>query len=145
MPDAIGRIEIFAPEAGHGVAIEAIGAKVFHEAGGCFGEWLAFIARSCIPRHNRKQNMHSTAMKIADHLPHARYASRQIAHHVVLVSVVDAYIRVDRPEEDGIDTAVTFGDIVKITIDRVLIGDRIVKIAVLNHRLRLHERTLPPG
>jgi hypothetical protein len=53
-----------------------------------------------------KQDAHSPAVKVVNHLANARNAARHRANHVVLIPVVDAHVRIGRPDEHGIDSAV---------------------------------------
>ena len=84
-------------------------------------------------------------MEIADHLADAGRAAGQVAQQVVLVAIVDADVRVNRPKQDGVDSAVAFVEVIEIAIDRVLAGDRVVEIAVFDHALRLDIRPLCPA
>src|SRR3954453_13127804 len=83
-------------------------------------------------------------MKLADHLLHARKATWQIAEQIVFITIVDADVRIDGPEQDRIDPTVSLDKVVKITIDGVFSGDRIVEIAIFNHCLWLNECALRP-
>lgn len=67
-------------------------------------------------------------MEIGDHLFHAGNATGHTANHVVLVAVIDAHVRVGRPDQDGVDPAVSLLEIVDITVDGVLAQDGIIKV-----------------
>ena len=83
-------------------------------------------------------------MELVDHFADARDAARQIAVHIVLIAIVDADVRIDGPEQNGVDAAVALVDVVEIAIDRVFARDRVVEIPILDHHLRLNERRLAP-
>ena len=83
-------------------------------------------------------------MEVRNHLLHAGDAARHAANQVVLIAIVDSHVWICRPDQDGIDSAVPLFEIVEVTIDGVLAGDRIVEVAILNHHLRLHETGLRP-
>ena len=59
--------------------------------------------------------------------------------------VIDADVRIDGPDQDGVDAAVSLLQIVEIAIDGVLAGFGIVEVAVLDHHLRLDEARLRPA
>ncbi len=126
------------------VAVDAVGADLLHELGDRIGPVCSGIACSLIPHHHRKEDAHAAAMKVGDHLFHAFDAAGHGAHHVVLIAVVDAHVRIGRPDENRIDAAVSLLEVVEIAIDRVLAGDRIVEVAVVHHHLRLNEAGLGP-
>jgi len=83
-------------------------------------------------------------MKIGNHLPHARYTSGHAANHVMLVPVIDAHIRIRRPDQHRINAAISLFEIVEISIHRIFVGYRIVKIAVFHHHLWLNKTGLGP-
>ena len=78
-------------------------------------------------------------MKVANHLPHSGHSARHAADQIVLVAVIDAHVRIGRPDQHRVDSAVALFQIIEIAIDGVLARDRIVEVAVLNHHLRLNE------
>ena len=83
-------------------------------------------------------------MEVRDHLAYPRHAARHGPNQVVLIAVVDAHVRIRRPDQHCIDSAVALFKIVEITVDRVSVRDRIVKIAVFHHHLRLEKARLGP-
>ena len=97
-----------------------------------------------IPHHHREQNAHAAAMEVGNHLANSRNAARHAANQVVLVAVVDAHVRVGRPDQDRIDSAEALVEIVEVAVDGVLARDRIVEVAVVDHHLRLDETGLRP-
>src|ERR1039458_3853224 len=83
-------------------------------------------------------------MEVCDHLFHAGDPSRHGTDHIELVSVVDAHVRIRRPNQYRVNSSVARMQIVEIAIDRVLPGNRIIEITILNHHLRLNEAALSP-
>ena len=61
-------------------------------------------------------------MESFNHLPQGGDAAGQVARQVPLVAVVDAYIRIDGPDQHAVDAAVALVEIVQVTIDCVLSG-----------------------
>ena len=51
---------------------------------------------------------------------------------------------IDGPEQDGVDPAVALVDVVEVAIDGVFAGDRVVEVAIFDHRLRLDVGRLRP-
>ena len=140
----VGGFDELAAEAGHGVAVDAVGPKFGHELSGGFGEWLAFVVGAGVPGHDGEQHFHAVCVEVVDHRTHAGDAAGKVAHHVVLVAVVDADVRVDGPQQDGVDAAVAFVEVVEIAIDRVLAGRDVEEVAIFDHALRLDEGLLRP-
>ena len=91
-----------------------------------------------------QNTLHAAAVKIVDHLLQAGDAAGHVARQIVLVAIVDADVRIDGPDQHAVDAAVALFQIVEIAVDRVLAGDRIVEVAILDHHLRLHEVALRP-
>src|SRR5579859_7094380 len=83
-------------------------------------------------------------MEVRNHLAHARNASRHRPDQVVLVAVIDPHIGIGRPDQNRVNSAVSFFQIVEIAIDGVAVRYRIVEIAVLYHHLWLEETGLGP-
>src|SRR5438105_11560226 len=83
-------------------------------------------------------------MKIRHHLFQSLHTAGHGARHVMLVSIVDACVWINRPNEYGIDPAVTLLEVIEIAIDCVFARDRIVEIAVVHHHLRLDKAMLTP-
>jgi hypothetical protein len=83
-------------------------------------------------------------MEVIDHPPQAGDAAGQVPCQVPLIAVVDADIRIYRPDEHAIHAAIALVEIVQVPRDRVLSGCRIVEIAFFRHRLRLDEVALRP-
>ena len=67
-----------------------------------------------------------------------------VVEQVELVAVVDANVRINRPDEHRIDAAVALVEIVQIAVDGVARANRIVEVAVLDHHLRLDKTALRP-
>src|SRR5580658_9823692 len=142
-----GLVGCRAVSAGHpveGIAVHAIRANFGHKLGGRDPIWLAHVARAGVPRHAREEDPHTAAMEILDHLAQGWDPARQIASQVPLIAVVDSYIRINRPDQHAIHTAVALVDIAQVAIDRILSGGRIVEIALLGHHLRLNKIALRP-
>ena len=62
----------------------------------------------------------------------------------MLISVIDAHVRIGGPDEHRVDSAIALLDIIEITIDGVFMGDRIVEISILHHHLWLKKARLRP-
>jgi len=127
MVDAIRSIEIFVPKSHHRVAVDAIRVDLLKQFRRRGRERFALIACARIPGHHGKQHVNAAALKVADHFPDTFNAARQITQQVVLIAIIDADIRVDGPEQHGIDSAVALRHIFQIAIDRVFSRDRIIK------------------
>ena len=69
-----------------------------------------------------KEDAHAAAMKVGDHLSNAFDAAGHGLDHLELVAVVDAHVGVGRPDEDGVDSAIAFFEIVEVAIDGVTPG-----------------------
>ena len=63
---------------------------------------------------------------------------------VVLVPVVDAYVRVGGPHQHRINAVVTGAEVVQVLVDRVLLRVRVPKEAVVGHHLGLYVGVLGP-
>ena len=61
-----------------------------------------------------------------------------------MIAIVDADVRIDVPEQHAVDAAVTALQVVEVTLHGVAARDRIVEIAILDHRERVHEIALRP-
>ena len=83
-------------------------------------------------------------MKVCDRLPHSRYASGHRANEIVLVAIVDSHIWVRGPDEHGINTAVSFLQVIEITVHGVAARNWIIEVTVVNHHLRLEKTGLGP-
>src|SRR6201987_5994591 len=137
MADLIGSKRISKRHAVLRVSVDAICSDFRHYAGDRIRPRHARMPCALIPHHHRKQDTHSATMEVRNHLAHARYATRHGADHVVLVAVVDSHVRVRRPDDHGVYSAVSLLEIIKITVDRVAVRYWVVEIAVLHHHLRL--------
>ncbi len=62
----------------------------------------------------------------------------------MLVPVVGSHVRISGPDQHGIDPAVSFLQIIEVPIHGIATGNRIVKIPILHHHLRLEETRLRP-
>ena len=78
-------------------------------------------------------------MEVGNHLLHAGDASGHAADQVVLIAIVDSHVWIGWPDQDRVDAAVALFNVVEIAVYGVLPGDRIIKVTILNHHLRLHE------
>jgi hypothetical protein len=83
-------------------------------------------------------------MKVGDHLLERGNPSGHVAEVIELAAIVYADVRVSVPDEDAVNTAVPFLQVIEIPLDRVLPSDGIVEVVVLNHHLRLHVAALRP-
>src|SRR5579875_2222401 len=83
-------------------------------------------------------------MEIRNHAANSRDAARHIVKKIELVAIVDAHVRVCRPDQHCIDSPKPLIQIVEIAVDRVSARRRIEEIPVLYHQLRLHEAALRP-
>ena len=83
-------------------------------------------------------------MKVRNHLAHARHATRHVAEQVVLIPAVNADIGVSVPDQDRVNAPVTFLEVVQIAVYGVLPCRGIIKVAVLDHHLRLDKGLLSP-
>ena len=126
------------------VSVDAVRSDFRHRAGNCIWPRHARIPRALIPHHHRKQHAYPAMMEIRNHLPHARYAARHGADHIVLVAVVDSHVRIRGPDEHRINSAVSLFQVIEVTIYRVAVRHRIVEITVLHHHLRLEKAGLGP-
>src|SRR6266852_2182752 len=126
------------------VAVNSVCSDFCHQTGNRIWPRHSRIPRALVPHHHWKKDAYSATVEIRNHLSHARNASRHRTDHVVRVAVVYAHVRVRGPDEDSVDSAVSFFQIVQITTDRVAVSDRIVEIAVLHHHLRLEKAGLRP-
>src|SRR5713226_2930446 len=79
------------------------------------------------PRIVRDLSGIGTAIEVGNHLLHAGDTSGHAANHVVLIAVIDTKVRVGRPDQDSIDSAVPLFEIVEVTLNGVLARDGIVK------------------
>ena len=95
-----------AADAAHRVAVDAVGADGLHVAGGGVPERHALRPRAHVPGHDREEHADAAAVEVGDHLPQARQPAGHVVQQVVLVAVVDADVRIDRPDQHGIDAAV---------------------------------------
>ena len=66
-------------------------------------------------------------MEVGNHLRTPATPPGMAADQVVLIAIVDAHIRISRPDQDGIDAAVALFEIVEVSVHRVLARDRIVE------------------
>src|ERR1700728_585710 len=83
-------------------------------------------------------------MEGGNHLLHTGNTSGHAANHLMLIAIIDSHVWVRWPDQTRLNSTITLFEIVKITIHGVLACDRIIKIPVLNHHLRLHETRLCP-
>src|SRR5580704_2396814 len=83
-------------------------------------------------------------MEVIHHFAHTWGAARQGTNQVVLIAVINPHVRIGGPDEDRIDATNSVLQIVKVAIDRVFAGYRIIKISLLDHHLRLHEGRAGP-
>ena len=120
MADGGGGVAELDGNAGEGVAVDPVGGDRFHIAGGGLAERHALGPRADVPGHHRKEHPHAVAVEIVDHFLHAVQSARHVVEQVVLVAVIDADVRIDRPDQHRIDPAVTCFQIVEIAINRVL-------------------------
>ena len=127
--------------AGRGFGAAADGGQVL---GDNFVMGAALLPRALVPGHVGEQDAHAALVKIRHHLFDPRDAAGHIAEAIELVAVVDADVRVYRPDEHSVDPAVALLQIVKVSIHGVSSRHRIVEVAVLHHHLRLDETALRP-
>ena len=126
------------------VAIDAVRSDFRHQRGDRLGPRFTRVARALVPHHHGEQNAYSPPVKIRDHLANTGNSARHGTNHVMLISVVDAYVRISRPDQDGIDPAVTIQSVIDVPINRIAVSNRIVEKAVLYHHLGLQETRLRP-
>ena len=62
----------------------------------------------------------------------------------MLVAIIDAHIRVSRPDEHSVDAAKPLLQIIEVAVDGIFAGDRIIEISLLDHHLRLDKGRLCP-
>src|SRR5690348_13630523 len=79
------------------VAVDAIGANLFHQLRDGLRPWLTGIARALIPHHHREEHANAPAMEICNHLLDSRNASLHEANHVVLIAIVYSHVGISRP------------------------------------------------
>ena len=60
----------------------------------------------------------------------------------VEASSLAEFLRIRVPDQDRVDTSVTFLEVVKITVHRIAASDEIIEVAVLDHHLGLDETRL---
>src|SRR5208283_6078121 len=99
----------------------------------------AGIPCSLVPHHHRKKDTHAVAMEVGDHLLHAGNTTGHAANHVVLISVVNSHVRVSWPDQNRINTAVAFLEVVEVSVYGVLPWDGIIEEPILHHHLGLHK------
>src|SRR5580698_1968146 len=97
-----------------------------------------------VPQNNWKYHLDAATMKVSDHLLNFDNTSRHITKQVILITIVDSDIGIYRPDQYGINTAVALLEIIQIFIYRIFSGDRIVKVTIFDHHLRLDKTGLRP-
>ena len=127
------------------VAVDAVGADRAHALGDRIRPRHARIVRALVPQHHREQHPHAAAMEVRDHAAHALESPGHVLEHVELVAIVDAEVRVRRPDQYRVDATVAALEVVEVAVDRVATGARVVERAIMDHHLRLDERRLRPG
>ena len=129
----------------HGVAVDAVGAGFgeFTGEGGPVG--LGGGAGAAVPGHGGEEDADAAAVEVGDHLANGGEAAGEVAEVVELAAVVDADVGVGVPDEDAVDAAVAFVEIVEVAVDGVATGGGVVEVAVLDHHLGLDEGALGPG
>ena len=83
-------------------------------------------------------------MEVIHHFAHTWNAARHGADQVVLVAIIDAHIRIGRPDKNCIDAAKSLLEIIEVAVNRVFAGNRIIEISLLDHHLRLDKGRLRP-
>src|SRR5579875_58863 len=83
-------------------------------------------------------------MEIRYHLFDAGEATWHAHDHVELIAVVNAHVRISRPNKYCINTTVAPFQIVKVTVYSVFFCHRIMEVAILHHHLRLNKTALFP-
>ena len=144
MSDRIGSGPESPGDSAKRVTVDAVRSHFRHQFCGCLPVRGAYVARALVPRHEGEENLDSAAMKIGDHLLDPCDAPRQGTNHVVLVAVVNANIRIHRPDEHGVNATVTLLQIVQVSINGVMSRAGVVEEAVFDHHLRLDETGLRP-
>src|SRR6266481_2486242 len=139
MSDALRGLSIGAWHSVLRVPIDAVRSDLRHQGSNRVGPGFSRVARSLVPHHHGEENANAALVKIRDHLTYSGDASWHAANHVVLVAVVDAYVGISRPDQDGIDSSETLHRVIDVPVNRIPVRDRIVKKAVLDHHLRLNE------
>ena len=140
----IGRILECARHAVVGIAVDTVGAdllgKTYHRLPIRYTLGLGAV----VPRHRRQEHLHAATMKIGHRLLQPFDAARHGTRQRGLVTVVDADVGIDIPDEHAVDAAVALLQIIQIPVHRVFSGDRVVEISILHHHLRVHEIALRP-
>ena len=144
MPDGVSSVAELDGNAIHRVAVDPVGVDFLHIASGGLAQRHAFGPRADVPRHDGKQHPHAAAMEVGHHLFDAGQPAGHVAEQVVLVAIVDADVRIDRPDQHRVDPAVASRQIVEVAVHRVLTELGIIEVPLFDHHLRLDEVALRP-
>src|ERR1700761_9462784 len=144
MPDAIGSEGECQRHAVLGIPVYAVRVDLLHDLGDGIGPGLPSLTSPLIPHHHGKKYALSAFMKVLHHLANTGQAAGHGPNHVMLITVVDSYVRIGGPDQHRVDASVSLLQIVQITVYGVFLSYRIVKISILHHHLRLNEFRLRP-
>jgi hypothetical protein len=92
-------------DAFEGVKVDAVGADLFQELRECDPGRRGFLARAGIPGKDGEKNLDVVAVKIVDEFFQRGEATGKVAKEIELVTIIDAEVGIDVPEEDGVDGA----------------------------------------
>lgn len=87
-----------------------------------------------------EQDVDTTGMEGLHKGSNALQASRQVAHKVKLVAVVDANVWVSGPHQDRVDASILRLQAVQVRVNQVLTRGDIEEGQVMHHHLRLIKR-----
>ncbi len=145
MADVVGCLAELAADAVHRIAVDSVGADGLHVTRGRDAQRHVLRSRAHVPWHNREEHANVPAVEIGDHLAQPRQAAGHVVQQVMLIAIVDADVRIDRPDEHGINAAIAGLQVVEIAIDRVFARHGVVEVPLFDHNLGLDEATLRPG
>src|ERR1022692_4909525 len=112
------------------VTVNAVGTNFRHPLGNRLRPWFTRIAGTLIPHHHGKQNPNTVLMKGRDHLPDTIKTAGHRGNRIELVTIIDSNVGVNRPQKNGVYTAIALIDVGQIPTNGIFPYVRIVQIAI---------------
>ena len=105
---------------------------------------VGLLFRACIPGEEWKKNFYAATVKLLDEMMQARDSSGEILQQFELITIVDAEIGIDMPDQNRIDLTETLLGLVQKTVNGVFTSVRVVETAIPDENLHLQENVLRP-
>jgi len=77
-----------------------------------------------VPEHDRQQHPYATPVELRHHLAQAGQAARHVAPKIELVAIIDADVRVGRPDQYAVDAAIPIREVRQIAFDGIMSASR---------------------